>query len=192
MSDRYQSYGYVREIDADKRRVTTVVSTGNIARDGMIIEQGGWKLDNYNRNPVILWAHNDKELPIGRAVSTVLVNGELVQTHEFANHPRAEEVWQAIRGGFVSATSVRWLGLDAGWEKRDTKDVFVFRSQELLETSYVPIPSDPGALIMRADGGVFAPPEPVPEPPAQPSYLERSACAVEAFARALKEGRHRD
>lgn len=189
MSEKYQSYGYVRDIDGDKRRVTTVVSTGNVARDGMIIEQGGWKLDNYQRNPVILWAHNDRELPIGRAVETKMVKGELVQTHEFATHPRAEEVWQAIRGGFVSATSVRWLGLDAGWEKRDGKDVFVFRSQELLETSYVPIPSDPGALIMRADGEAFAPPAAPPETPAPPTELERAASAVEAFARALKEGR---
>ena len=57
-----------------------------------------------------------------------------------------------IRGGFVSATSVRWDPQEWEWRKakrHETEDeVLVFTKQELLESSYVTIPADPGALVL--------------------------------------------
>ena len=108
MPERLETHGFVRAVDEERRRVTVVVSTGDVARDDAVIDQSGWDLRNYERNPVVLWAHNDRELPIARAVSSQVGANELVQVHEFATHPRAEEVWQAVRAGFVNATSVRW------------------------------------------------------------------------------------
>ncbi len=152
MFDRLQSFGFVRGVDEASRRVTTVVSTGDIARDGMIIEQGGWDFSNYDRNPVVLWAHDDSQLPIARTVSQNVSDAALEQTHEFAAHPRADEVFRAVVGGFVNATSVRWLPIATEVRQVNGQAVLVFTKQELLETSYVPIPADPGALVMRADG----------------------------------------
>lgn len=153
MAELLETFGYVRAHDEDTRRVTVVVSTGDIARDGAIINQSGWNLRNYERNPVILWAHDDSSLPIGRAVETITSADEMLQVHEFATHPRAEEVFQAVRGGFVNATSVRWTPGETVRREVNGRNVLVFeRGHELLEVSYVPVPADPGSLVVRADG----------------------------------------
>ena len=106
-----RTFGLIRSIDESKRQVTVVVSTGDVARDDAIIEQSGWVFDNYDRNPVVLWAHDDHSLPIAKAIPSLrqVTANELIETHQFAEHAQAEEVWNAVRGGFVSATSVRWL-----------------------------------------------------------------------------------
>lgn len=153
--ERLQTFGFVRSIDEDNRRVQVVVSTGDLARDDAIIDQSGWVFDNYDRNPVVLWAHDDRSLPIAKAIPALRVQteNELIETHEFATHPRAEEVWQAVRGGFVNATSVRWLPGKTSTKQLNGRSVLVFtQGHELLESSYVPIPADPGCLVQRADG----------------------------------------
>jgi HK97 family phage prohead protease len=159
LDERLQTFGHVRAIDAENRRVTVVASTSTVARDGAIIEARGWDLSYYERNPVVLWAHNDRELPIGRTVRSDITDSELIQTHEFASHPAAEEVWQAVRDGFVQATSVRWIPGETAIRTMPSGDrVLVFtKGHQLLETSYVPIPADPGAMILRADGRPFDP-----------------------------------
>lgn len=140
--------------------MTVVVSSGDVARDGAIIDQSGWNLRNYERNAVVLWAHDDRSLPIARALETRTTENEMVQVHEFGTHPRADEVFQAIRGGLVNATSVRWIPGETEVRKvgkgKDIRDVLVFtRGHELLEVSYVPIPADPNAVVLRADGQPF-------------------------------------
>lgn len=147
-----QSFGYVRTIDEKSRQVTVLVSTGKKARDGMIISPDGWVLEHYHVNPVVLWAHDASSLPIAKAIRTDRTPDGLVQVHEFATSPRADEIFQMIVGGFINATSVRWLPIDARFEFVDGEDVLVFIRQELLETSWLPVPSDPYCVAMRADG----------------------------------------
>ena len=96
-----------------------------------------------------------------------------------------------IRGGFVSATSVRWDPQEWEWRKakrHETEDeVLVFTKQELLESSYVTIPADPGALVLRADSR-----EPIdrslfrPEPSPEELARSKSAARLEQFADALE------
>ena len=161
-SERLETFGQVRAVDDDARQVTVVVSTGDIARDGAIIDQRGWQLGPYERNPVVLWAHDDHALPIAMTLRTTTSETEMVQVHEFAEHARAQEVFALVRGGFVNATSVRWIPGETEVRKvgagKDARNVLVFtQGHELLETSYVPIPADTGALVVRADGSPFDP-----------------------------------
>lgn len=180
MKKRLQTFGFVRAVDIENRRVTSVVSTDAIARDGAIIDQGGWDLAHYLRNPVVLWAHDDRSLPIGRTLETQRTDHELIQVHEFATHPRAEEAWGAIRDGYVHATSVRWMPGETEvrvvGEGKAKRSVLVFtKGHQLLETSYVPIPADPGAIVLRADGEPFDIREYLPPTPAQagPTLAQR-------------------
>lgn len=153
--ERLQTFGFVRNIDEESRRVQVVVSTGDLARDDAVIDQSGWVFDNYDRNPVVLWAHDDRSLPIAKSVPSLRVQteNELVETHEFSDHPFADTVFNQVRGGFVSATSVRWLPGKTTMKQIGGRSVLVFtEGHELLESSYVPIPADPGCLVQRADG----------------------------------------
>ena len=181
--DRLESYAYVRAVDEESRRVTVVASTGDLARDGMVIDPEGWDLRAYERNPVVLWGHDDRQPPIGRAVQSTVTPDALIQVHEFATHPRAEEIYQLVRGGFVNAVSVRWMPGETEvrtvGEGKQKRQVVVFtRGHQLLETSFVSVPADAGALVLRADGGAltiadFLPPDPGPEPVKGPSLAKR-------------------
>lgn len=159
MAERLQVHGYVREIDTEARRVTAVVTTGRVARDGAIIEPDGWRLDNYARNPVVLWAHDLGSLPIARTIETRRTPDGLIQVHEFADTEFASRVFSLIERGFVNATSVRWVPGRTEWREMPGEDgrrqrVLVFvEGHELLEVSYVPVPADPAAMVVRADGG---------------------------------------
>lgn len=153
--ERLQTFGRVRSIDEAQRRVQVVVSTGDLARDDAVIDQSGWVFGNYDLNPVVLWAHDDKSPPIAKAIPSqrVVTENELIEVHEFADHPFADQIWNGVRGGFISATSVRWLPGETQMRKVGNRSVLVFtKGHELLESSYVPIPADPGCLVVRADG----------------------------------------
>lgn len=159
--DRLESFGHLRDVDGDAKRVTAVISTGDVARDGAIIEPGGWDFSNYDRNPVVLWMHDADTMPFARTVERMATDKELIARAEFdTDDPMGETVFRKISNGYINATSVRWL--PKRWEMRkrgeddEEEEVMVFLEQELLEWSFVTIPADPGALILRADGMPFS------------------------------------
>lgn len=163
--DRVQSFGRVRDVSADDRLVTAVISTDSVARDGAVIRQDGWDLSQYTGT--VLWSHDDAGLPVGRMVDYQLGEHELVATTRFNTRQQSLELLELIRVGDINATSVRWLPIDYGVEKLDGRDVLVFRRQELLEYSFVNVPADPLALVQR--GHALDPRDfmtvPVPAPP---------------------------
>lgn len=186
---RLQSYGYLRAIDAEQMRVTAVISTGDLARDDAIVDPRGWVFDNYNRNPVVLWSHDDAAMPMARTIDLQATDREVIGVAEFdRDDPQAVTLFGKVRRGFINATSVRWLPLEAEFREVAGRSVLVFTRQELLEWSFVTIPADPSAVILRADTGTpidprayrAAPPPPLQEPaPAPPASLR----AAELIAR---------
>ena len=153
--DRLESYGLLRDVE-EGGRVSAVISTGDIARDDAIIDPAGWDFSNYDRNPVILWMHDDRRMPFARTVEKVAGKKELVARAEFdLDDPFGAEVFRKIQAGYINATSVRWLPKRTEFitigEGKEAHQVLVFREQELLEWSFVTVPADPKALIMRAD-----------------------------------------
>lgn len=152
--------------------VPAVISTSAVARDRARIEQAGWDFTNFRRNPVVLFAHDDGAggmfgsssgaLPIAKS-SDEMVEGERTTAvaHFDMADDRARDVLGKIERGFINTTSVRWLPLKTRVDKmraEDGKDtnVLVFERQELLEWSFVTVPADPGASVMREDGKAFA------------------------------------
>ncbi len=175
MAEFLRSFGRIRaDEDGDSARVTAIISTGDIARDGAIIDPTGWDFSDYERNPVVLYGHDDGSggmfaagsgaMPVARTVEGPTAGkNEITATAEFDRDDEvAMRLLGKIRRGFINATSVRWLPIRTEWvEKEDTErhegedKVLVFREQKLLEWSFVPIPADPGAVIQRSDGGVL-------------------------------------
>ncbi len=159
--DRLESFGSLREIDTDAKRVTAVISTGDVARDGAIIEPSGWDFTNYDRNPVVLWMHDESAMPFARTVEHIATDKELIARAEFdTDDPMGDTVFRKIANGYINATSVRWLPkrteVRIEGEDKEQREVLVFLEQELLEWSFVTIPADPEALIIRADGSPFS------------------------------------
>lgn len=142
----------LRSVDENKRSVDVVASTDAIDSYDEVVEQD-WDLTRFLANPVILFGHNSRELPIGKATrcEVVSVNGrkQLECTIQFLSekaNPRAEQVWQSVLEGALRAVSVGFRPGDARFEKRNGAEVFVLSKCELHELSVVPIPANPEAL----------------------------------------------
>jgi len=148
-----------RKIDEPSRRITFTISTAARDRDGDTIDQAGWDLDEYRKNPVVLWAHEGWSPPIARAESVMVESGKLVSIARFAKREEydfADTIFQLYKGGFLNATSVGFepseMELMDGLEPGEIG--FRFRRQKLLEYSAVPIPSNPEALVVARGAGI--------------------------------------
>jgi HK97 family phage prohead protease len=144
----------LRSIDEAARTVDFIASTDAVDTYDEIVDQGTWELDIYRANPVVLFAHKSRELPIGKSVDVAVRNGRLECRIQFATedmNPEAERVWKLIKGQFLRAVSVGFIPRDVKWEKRDGKDVFVLYNNSLREISVTPVPANHEALAkMRA------------------------------------------
>lgn len=135
-------------IDEEKRIVDGVIgSTGLIDRQGESINPEGWSLDNFKKNPIILFGHDYYSLPIGKALKVWVEEGKLMFTIKFSSKPFAQDVFDLIKEGMLNAVSVGFIPL-----KWDEKGDYTFAEQELLELSVVPVPANPEALIANGVG----------------------------------------
>jgi len=141
---------YLKDGDGEnlERTYRFVASTEDMDADGDIVEQK-WDLKRFKQNPVVLFGHNSRELPIGKATDVGVVDGQLEATLILASekaNPLAEQVNQGIKEGTLRAVSVGFRPKEVRHERRNDKDVFVLSDNELFEISVVPIPSNPKAL----------------------------------------------
>ena len=148
-----------RKIDEASRRITFTISTGARDRDGDIIEQAGWELGDYRKNPVVLWAHDGSSPPIARAESVAVEGSKLVSVARFPTREEyafADTVFQLYKGGFLNATSVGFQPEELElMEGEDPGDIgFRFLRQKLMEYSAVPVPSNPEALVVARGAGI--------------------------------------
>lgn len=138
----------VRAVRKEKREVDFVASTDCIDSYDEIVEQS-WDLKRFQSNPVILFGHKSRELPIGRATRCEVVNGALECTIRFASaeaNPLAEQVMRLVEEQCLNAVSVGFYPRTVKWEKRDDREVLVLSDNELHEISVVSIPANPEAL----------------------------------------------
>jgi HK97 family phage prohead protease len=134
------------------RSVSFTISSQNPDRMKDVIDVNGWDLTNFKKNPVVLWSHDYRGLPIGKATSIRRdkKNGVLRATAEFVPSdtpvvgPMAEAVLQMLKGGFLNATSVGFQPMETSFDEE--RGGFNFAKAELLEFSVVPVPANADAL----------------------------------------------
>ena len=136
-------------------KYTFTISTASVDRDRDTLAVEGWDLENYKKNPVVLFAHNSGDLPIGRA-ETVNVSGASLKSRvvftSMEENPKGEQVRRLVDGGFLRATSVGFL--PKSWVFDQDRGGFDFKTQELYEFSIVPIPANPEALLDAKAAGI--------------------------------------
>lgn len=133
---------YMERTDQEEGPLRFVASTEGIKRDGKDLKAANWMLDNFRKNPVVLWVHGYAAgiPPIGRAVNIEAAGGKLITEIEFDKEDEfARQVESKYRRGFLNAVSVGWADVQA-------KDATKY---DLLDISAVPVPADPQALIER-------------------------------------------
>jgi HK97 family phage prohead protease len=145
----------VKDFNDEERSFTGIASTETIDRDGDIIRANGWKLGNFKKNPVFMWAHDYRQPPIGKITDINIDNDKLrykVTFPEKGTYVFADTIYDLYKQGFIRAVSVgfnpiKWQDREADNEKGGiSMRGREFTSQELLEISGVPIPSNYQAL----------------------------------------------
>jgi HK97 family phage prohead protease len=143
-----------KSINVEARTADFVASTDAVDSYDEIVDQSSWELDIYKSNPVVLFAHKSRDLPIGKSTDVQVRNGRLECTIEFAPesaNPEAERVWQLVQGQYLRAVSVGFIPRDYRWEKRNGVEVIVLYGNSLREISVTPVPANHEALAkMRA------------------------------------------
>lgn len=154
----------VKEISP--RVLEFVGSTEAKDREGDIIMADGWKLANYKKNPVFMWAHNYTDPPVGKAVKVWAKDGQLrfhVQFAEQHEYDFADTVYKLYKGGYIRASSVGFIPIKSEpmETKEDDEDIIFghrptrFLQQELLELSGCPVPANPEALAEAKAKGII-------------------------------------
>lgn len=164
----------------DERTLRFTISTGCVDRDQDCVAVKGWQLDNFTKNPVVLWSHRADELPIGKVLDIGTDATRLHAAVRFlgagygAASDLAETCFRMAQDGYLNATSVGFRPLEWDFtedEERGANDWFPgidFHSQELVELSLVSVPANPEALIeapiMPGDDNQMTAPALIPAP----------------------------
>lgn len=152
--------------DGNKDSFPWIFSTGDIDRCDERVDQGGWELERYLKNPVVLWAHCHSIPAIG-IVSDMSANESLIGRIRFNPKEYDEFGWaigERVKAGVLRAASVGMLVKEIEWiDHRKNPDEpcdFIIRKQELLELSICNVPANPFALqtnemqsVLRVEDG---------------------------------------
>lgn len=123
-----------------------VASTNSVDRHGEVVDNNGWELKAFKKNPVILWAHDHSEPAIGVSKKTWIEGtGKkaklMIQPllHDVTEKARA--VKQLVEMGIINSLSV-------GFKPLESPDGVTFTKNELLEVSMVNVPANADAMMM--------------------------------------------
>ena len=143
--------------ETDKGYMWTL-STFDLDRFGERVDPQGWDFSQYEKNPVVEWAHRYEIPAIGKierlAIDYKGLHGIVVfNSKEF--DPFGWSIGERVKAGVIRAGSVGFRVLEIEIpSKEDSKDgtFLIFRKQELLEFSICNVPANPFALMkMRND-----------------------------------------
>jgi len=157
----------IKGIDAKARTIECYASTNDLDRYGEKFMPDAFAGDGiaaYLKNPVVLWAHDYSTPPLGKAIDHSFDSKGLILLQQFADHQMAKDIFALYEGGYMNAFSVGFIPKEVAYEEKAPGygDMgVVFKKAELLENSAVPVPANPGALVIKGLMGaaqrVFSP-----------------------------------
>lgn len=155
-------------LSEEDRSVEVIASTEDIDRHGTILRQN-WRLDDYKRNPIVLYSHNRWDLPIGTASDIRVADGKLRAKLTFSTpdlNEEADRIWRNVKAKVIRGVSVGFWPHTVTVERHDDRDVVILDDNELFEISMTPVPSNPECLSQLRARALEArsTPAPVPQP----------------------------
>lgn len=159
MAETKRSYR-IGDFDSATRSFRVIASTRRPVKAFEMGEDGqprerlesleSWDLRRFRANPVVLWAHNANDLPIGKASEFEETDEGLemrVTLAPLSANARTAEIEAALKEGLIRGVSVGFSYGARADEDRDGQRVAIFTRNELHEVSLVPVPADADALI---------------------------------------------
>lgn len=166
------------KFEKDERTDVSMITTFSVDRDFEVVDPNGIDRSSYQKNPIVGYGHNYKELPIGRSQWTKRVTGDsperdgILAKTEYTKRPDSwptqekwvpDAVFHFVQEGVLKGKSIGFVALEGRQpEKKDidkradlAKARFIFTKSLLIEYSVVGAQSNPNALLLavsRAKG----------------------------------------
>lgn len=147
-----------RELAADSRTVPATLSSETPVKrwfgtEILSHDPGAIDLSRAADGLPLLWNH-DHGQPIGIVENVRVKDGTLKGRLRFSSNPKAREIFQDVREGFIQNVSIGY-SVDR-WEQAAGSDDVTVTGWTLLEASVVTVPADATAGINRSLPGVPA------------------------------------
>lgn len=144
----------ISEATAENGEFEVIATTQDVDRHGEVIRIDGWEMENYMKNPIILFGHDywNMDCIVGRATEIRFEGGKMIVKGVFASgeaNPKAQQLRKLYEEGIVKTVSVGFIP-----RQRDEQDRDVITKAELLEISFVPVPANPEALSVMKGLGI--------------------------------------
>lgn len=160
MAEHKRAYGRAqldRQTLAAGEPLTFVASSSGLNRYGYALRNDGWRLDNFNANPVVLWMHNPMRPPIGQGRALAKDDRVILDSVTFDTEDElARAVESKFRRGFLNAVSVGYGFVNEDgtpmrdWWRLSNEQVQNEAFYDLEEVSAVSVPGDPHALVEQS------------------------------------------
>ncbi|TWA98249.1 HK97 family phage prohead protease [Gluconacetobacter diazotrophicus] len=141
--------------DITENTATFIITTPTVDRAGDVVIPSGIDITNYKKNPVVLWMHDDSQLPIGKCIDITPSRDGIVATVQFIDFStkivgeKAQGIFQLIKQGVLSAVSI---GFNVDECFFNEYGGLTITESELVEFSIVNIPCNAQALIVGHSG----------------------------------------
>jgi phage head maturation protease len=145
------------------RQLKFIISTADVDRHMDKVHLDAWNdVQNYMKNPVILFGHNDQQPPVAKCVDISRDKKALYGVAEFVDRDMpvigefADMVLRMCKGGFLTATSVGFVASEFEETKDEDRGAgtmtpgFDFTNADLMEFSIVTVPANPHALLVKS------------------------------------------
>jgi HK97 family phage prohead protease len=145
--------GYLLEkTEGEENKVSIRLSDSGLDRDEERVLSSGWVLDNYLKNPVVLWSH-DRTRPAIGYMESLSSKDALDGIINFVDKSIDHFGWSIgqklslgiLRAGSVGFNPIEWKFID------DPSDPawLEFSRQELMEFSICNVPANPRSLVLN-------------------------------------------
>ena len=122
---------------------TAIASDMSVDRYNEVVDVAGWNLAPFEKNPVLLWAHDHSIPAIGGCTKVWVEGNKLMFEGFFARTPFAQEIKSLVEDGIIRAFSVGFMA-----KKMEGN---TFTESELLEISFVNVPANANAIMLSAE-----------------------------------------
>lgn len=159
---RIPKEGHITSKDSDvkdvkKRTKKFIITTKSTDRDDDIVYPKGLDTSNFMKNPVVLFAHDQRNLPVGKAIGINRTKDSIEAEVEFLPEgvdEVADKVYTLVDLGFLKGASIGFKPTEYDYvEERGVYGGYDITKSELLEFSIVPVPSNPEALAKSYEEG---------------------------------------
>jgi HK97 family phage prohead protease len=136
-----------KAIDEENFIIRGVFSTGDVDRQGEVIDQTGWKLDEFKSNPVVLFAHDHYQPAVAQVMEIgVDAAGQLAGAIKFAakEYDFAATLFKLYAGKYMRAFSVGFM--NNRYEIDQENDIVYLKENTMYELSCVNVPANAMAL----------------------------------------------